>query len=84
MNFGNNIEKFGFDKGVWPLVEVSPDGNTIYMGKPPHENAGAHEKGWVIKKIIKTTEPNGLQIIETTYSDGGSWYDRYNLIFKFM
>ena len=54
------------------------------MGKPPHENAGAHEKGWVIKKIIKTTEPNGLQIIETTYSDGGSWYDRYNLIFKFM
>ena len=70
MNFGNNIEKMAFEKGEWPLVEISPDGNTIYMGRPPHSDALPDEPGWIIKRIeiLQDIPKPGYQTIHTTYA----------------
>ena len=72
MNFGNNIEKMAFEKGEWPVVEISPDGNTIYMGRPPHSHARFDEPGWIIKKICisqYSLKPGyQAQNIETRYA----------------
>ena len=59
-----------FEKGEWPLVEISPDGNTIYMGRPPHSNARPDEPGWVIKRmaILQDTPRPGYQVIHTLYA----------------
>lgn len=73
MNFGNNIEKMAFEKGEWPVVEISPsiDGlQQIYMGKPPHSHALPDEPGWIIKRIdIWQDSPKpGHQTIHTLYA----------------
>ena len=70
MNFGNNIEKMGFEKGEWPVVEKSHDGNTIYMGRPPHSSARSGEPGWIIKRIniLQDVPKPGCQTIHTMYA----------------
>lgn len=70
MNFGNNIEKMAFEKGEWPLVEISHDGAVIFMGKPPHPKAYPKEPGWIIKRItiIPDYPYPGCQTIETKYA----------------
>lgn len=70
MNFGNNIEKMAFEKGEWPVVEISRDGNTIYMGRPPHSLARADEPGWIIKRIdiLQDIPKPGCQTIHTMYA----------------
>lgn len=70
MNFGNNIEIMAFEKGEWPVVEISADGNTIYMGRPPHSDASYDEPGWIIKSInIKQNKLGpGCQTIVTGYA----------------
>lgn len=84
MNFGNNIEKMGFEKGEWPFVEISPDGNTIYMGRPPHSSALVEEPGWIIKRIeiLPDMPKPGYQTIHTTYARDPRnivcWDNRYN------
>lgn len=78
MNFGNNIEKMAFEKGEWPFVEISVDGNTIYMGRPPHSHAGSDEPGWIIKRIsiMQNSPIRGYQTIETCYAN-----DPRNLVY---
>ena len=84
MNFGNNIEKMAFEKGEWPVVEISPDGNTIYMGRPPHGSASVEDPGWIIKRIdILQDRPRpGYQTIRTTYARDPKnmvcWYNKDN------
>ena len=83
MNFINNTEKYSFLKGDWPRVEVSADGNTIYMGRPSHPDAELTDNCWFIKKITITKEGDS-QIIITKYSeDNVAWSDRYGLTYKY-
>ena len=87
MNFGNNIEKMGFEKGEWPFVEISRDGNTIFMGRPPHSRASYEEPGWIIKRIdiLQDTPKPGYQTIETGYAydprNKVCWDYRYDYVY---
>ena len=57
MSFGNNIEKYGFDKSTWPIVEVNdlPDGGQeIYMAKSRYPNASTSDPVWLYKFINLT------------------------------
>lgn len=70
MQFGNNIEKMAFEKGEWPMVEISPDGSVIYMGRPTKPDLDIESVGWIIKKIViqqNIPEP-GAQTITTLYA----------------
>lgn len=81
--FANNIEKFAFLKADWPMVEVSADGNTIYMGRPSRPDAVESDKCWLIKKVVITEKPDA-QIIQTTVSDNNvAWVDRHSLTYKY-
>lgn len=81
MNFGNNIERMGFEKAGWSLVEVSPDGCTIYQGRPSKEDALPNEPVWFIKKISIANGKDGSQTIQLQYSKhkNNTWEDRKNL-----
>lgn len=84
MNFINNTEKYSFLKGDWPMVEVSADGNTIYMGRPSHPDAADDDRCWFIKRIVIETDSSGNQIIETMCSDNnGGWRSRHSLTYKY-
>ena len=84
MKFANNTEKYAFLKADWPKVEVSADGNTIYMGRPSHPDAEDSDLCWFIKRIVIETDFSGNQIIETKCSDkNSSWSRRYSLIYQY-
>lgn len=87
MKFINNIEKLGFEKSTWPLIEISPDGNTIYMGKPKTDSADYRDSCWFIKRITIATSPEGWQSIVTQVAEGGwnnAWIERHRLTYKYM
>ena len=81
MQFGNNIEKFGFEKSTWPLVLISPNGSQIYRGRPSKSDASLDEPVWFIQRIVIVNGSDGSQVIETRSTDGFKykWEDRENL-----
>ena len=82
MNFGNNIEKLGFEKSTWPMVEIenTPVGNIIYRGRPLTPDASLDDPEWYIQMIVIDSS-TGAQVIETSSTDGFKykWTDRQNL-----
>lgn len=90
MKFGNNIERYAFDKGDWQLVEVSADGNTIYMGKTNIATALPEHHAWFIKRITISQTEEGGQLIKTEVAVGendpweNSWEDRTSLTYKYF
>lgn len=90
MHIGNNIEKFGFDKGDWQLVEVSADGNTIYMGKTNVATALPEHHAWYIKRVTISATADGGQLIKTEVAVGPNdpwehvWDDRATLTYKYF
>lgn len=88
MNFGNNTERLLFLKSPAALVEISPDGNTIYKGYPRNRNATAFSKDWMIFRITTMLGKEGVakQII-TECAEGGfenAWDDRTTLKYRFI
>ena len=82
--FANNIEKFAFLKADWPMVEVSADGNTIYMGRPSRPDAVESDKSWFIKRVVMKTDDSGNQIYETMCSDNhATWENRHSLKYQY-
>ena len=81
MQFGNNIEKFGFEKSTWPMVLISPNGCEIYRGRPSKSDAFPDEPVWFIQHIVIVTGKDGSQVIETRSTDGFKykWEDRETL-----
>lgn len=86
MNFGNNIEAMGFEKSGWSLVEISPDGCTIYKGKTSKEDALPDEPVWIISRVFIANSTDGSQTIETKYAKGSfnKWSDRSKLTYKYL
>ena len=87
MHIGNNVEKYAFDKGDWQLVEISADGNTIYMGKTNIATALPEHHAWFIKRITISATEEGGQFIKTEVAVGewkNSWEDRTSLTYKYF
>ena len=88
--YGNNIENFAFDKSGWQLVEVSADGNTIYMGKTNIATALPEHHAWFIKRITISQTEEGGQLIKTEIAVGENdpwenvWDDRASLTYKYF
>lgn len=58
MHFGNNIEKYGFEKSTWPMVAIidKSDGiQEIYMGRCQTGDPDIKATGWLVRKITITT-----------------------------
>ena len=68
MNFGNNTEQMGFEKSGWSLIEVSPDGQTIYQGRTFKPDALPDEPVWLIKKISIANGKDNSQTFMIQYS----------------
>ena len=86
MNFGNNIEKLGFEKSTWPMVEIIPipNGNIVYRGRPKFHDARPDDPVWYIQKIV--IENNlVVQKITTTSTDDFKyrWLDRETLNYMY-
>ena len=86
MNFGNNIEKMGFEKSGWSLIEVSPDGQTIYQGRTFNPNALLDEPVWLIKRISIVNGKDNSQtfVIEYSISNKNKWEDRKTLRYVYF
>jgi hypothetical protein len=54
MSFGNNIERMGFEKSGWSLIETYPDG-TVYKGKTSNPDAMIDEAVWCIMRTVIST-----------------------------
>lgn len=88
MNFGNNIEKYGFEKSTWPIVEVNdlPDGGQeIYMAKSRYPNASTSDQVWLVRKVtIRKRDSVTTIFTEETPDWNNSWENhsqlRYQLI----
>ena len=80
MNFGNNIEKYAFEKGVWPLVDIVNDSasqQTIYMGRPRTPNADENDPVWFIRKIIIRSGEYGQRVHTWSTRDfNNKWSER--------
>ena len=82
MHFGNNIEKFGFEKSGWPITEVNeyPDGSQeIYMGKSIKPEPSTGEPVWLVRKITIRKGTSTTIIIEQTNDWKNIWDDRKSL-----
>ena len=81
MQFGNNIEKFGFEKSNWPMMWISSDGGLIYRGRPSKTDAREDEPVWYIQQVIIRSTPEGHKQIETKSTDGFGyrWDERTTL-----
>ena len=87
MNFANNTERTSFLKGEWPLVEMSPSGDVIYMGKPSVQDAAEDSQTWFVKKITITSTDDGGTLVKTEYAQPYglcSWSDRKTLEYKIL
>ena len=88
MVFGNNIEKYGFLKSEWPLVEtvdLHENSGTIYMGKPKTPDADYEDPVWLIKKIEIHPQPNGCKVITKITPDwNNTWIERTNLNYQYI
>ena len=81
MNFGNNIEKYAFEKSNWPMMWISSDGGLIYRGRPSKTDAREDEPVWYIQQVIIQSTPAGDKQIETRSTDGFGyrWDERTTL-----
>lgn len=88
MSFGNNIEKYGFDKSTWPIVEVNdlPDGGQeIYMGKSRRPNASTSDPVWLVRKITVRKRDSVTTILTEETSDwNNSWENHSQLIYQLI
>ena len=85
MKFINNTEKYSYLKGDWPLVDISSDGKTIYMGKTNRPDAADDDNCWFIKLVTFTIGDEGNQIITTKFSDPNMrWSERHSLTYKYQ
>ena len=85
MSFGNNMEAMGFEKSGWSLVEVSPDGCTIFKGKTFKPDALPNEPVWMIARISIANGKDGSRIYQTQYSktNKNKWEDRKTLSYVY-
>lgn len=86
MNFGNNIERMGFEKGGWSLIEVHPDG-TVYKGKTSNPDAKIDEPCWFIMKITQNKGKDDVDYYEITiaYPLGGcKWTEKESYRYKYI
>ena len=88
MGFVNNIERYGFLKSDWPLVDIMNNSNgsaVIYMGKTKTLTGRTDEKVWLVKKISIHPTPVGETIVtEITPSWDNAWSDREKLKYQFI
>ncbi len=88
MNFGNNIERLLFLQSPAALVEISPDGNTIYKGYTRNRNATAFSKDWMILRIETMLGKEGVaKTIITECAEGGfenAWNDKEKLKYRYI
>ena len=88
MIFGNNIEKMGFEKSTWPILEVNeyPDGGQeIYMGKSRHSDASTSAPVWLIRKItIRNSGTITTIITEQTEGWRNIWDNHKTLAYKLI
>ena len=87
MNFGNNIEKFGFEKSTWAIVEIIDldDGQEIYKGKAQGLNPSTSDPVWLIRKITVRKGDFGETITTEQTSDFNNvWDNRANLTYNLV
>ena len=85
--YGNNIEKLGFDKSTWSIVEIVnlDDGQEIYKGKAQVSNPSTSDPVWLIRKItVQTGDSSETIITEQTSGWNNVWDDRTNLIYELL
>lgn len=85
MNFGNNIERLGFEKSGWLKVATSDE--VTYMGRPETADASDDDAVWLIKKIEHPSAPgkDGFQYITTKYSQRRvRWSEKESLEYKYF
>lgn len=85
MNFGNNIEKLGFEHSGW--LKVATSENITYMGKPSTADALDDEPVWLVKRIEhhSTAGKDGFQYVTTKYSKHNvKWSERESLSYKYF
>lgn len=86
MNFGNNIERMGFEKGGWSLIEVHPDG-TVYKGKTSDPDAKIDEPSWFIMKITQAKGKDNVDYYQITsaYPLGRcKWTEKESYTYRFI
>ena len=86
MNFGNNIERMGFEKGGWSLIEVHPDG-TVYKGKTSNPDAIIDDPCWFIMRITKFKGKDGADYYEirSAYPSGRcKWTEKESYTYKYI
>ena len=85
MHFGNNIEKFGFEKSSWPLIEIidNPDGSQIiYMGKSRVKDARENDNVWLVRKITINSKVGRQNIVTKQTADwNNAWDLRERLVY---
>lgn len=88
MNFGNNTELLLFLKSPATIVEISPDGNTIYKGYAKESNSTTESKAWMIFRItIILGNAGASKTIITECAEGGfknAWDDRTTLKYRYI
>lgn len=84
MIFPNNTEKYSFQKGEWPQIDISASGNIIYQGRPSEPNAKTSQPCWIIKRTEVRTYTDGSQNITIAYSEPNvRWTERASLTYKY-
>ena len=86
MSFGNNIERMGFEKSGWSLIETYPDG-TVYKGKTSNPDAMIDEAVWYIMRTVKVTGKDGSEIYENrvAYPLGKcKWTEKESYTYKYI
>lgn len=83
MSFGNNIEKFGFEKSTWPLIEIndlSDGGQEIYMAKSRKKDPSTAAPVWLVRKVT-IRKAGTVTTIDTMQTEGWDniWSDRQTL-----
>lgn len=72
MHFGNNIEKYGFEKSSWPIIEINdlPDGGQeIYMAKSRISDPSINAPVWLVRKVTIRTRGT-VTTITTEQTEG--------------
>ena len=86
MSFANNLEAMAFDKGGWNRIEISANGEEVYMGKPSTNNASDSDPVWCIKRVTTLTGKDGSQHITIQYAQPAyrcKWTDKEDYEYKY-
>lgn len=85
MNFVNNTERMAFEKSVWPFVEISEDGKTIYKGRPTDETVKSSDPNWYIQKIEIHSDRNTVITTALAYPYGRAiWSSKESAEYRFI